>query len=454
MIRPRLMTLATAALCLVATPLAAQDTASATKTSDPSGTYHWIQDYGQGETDHWLILKADGDKLTGSYMQGDYLTVPIEDGEIEDGKFEFELELEVDGTEVEVEVTGHVEGDKLVGVTEIDADGEVQEIDLEAQRKTRPEDVVGTWNLVIEAEGQVFEPTAVVTLDGDELKIKYLTDEFGDHDAIDVKLADNKLQGKVAVEAPEGGITLTFITMPRGDKMTGEVEYELGDIVGSAEVEGEREAPAADPVGTWNVVIEAEGQIFEPTMVVTRDGDDFKVEYLTDEFGDHEAIDVKLDGDKLTFTIAVEAPEGALKLDFDTKLDGDELTGEVEYQVGDIVGSAEVEGEREPGGDPVGTWEMTIEAEGQIFEPTMKVTRDGDQLKVEYLTDEFGDHEAIDVKLDGNHLTFTIAVESPEGALKLNFDTKIEGDEVAGEVEYEVGDIVGSAEVEGERADD
>ncbi len=342
--RNHLLTLATIAFGLFATPLLAAD--AATKTADPSGTFYWSQDYGQGEADHWLVLKADGDKLTGSYISGGN-TLAVKDGKIEDGKFSFKLELDVDGATVEVVTTGQIEGDKLTAVNQINLDGETQEVEMEAQRKTRPEDVVGTWNVTIEAEGQSFLPVMKVAEKDGKLSVEYLTDEFGDHEAVDVKLADNKLAFTIAVESPDGALKLVFDTMPRGDKLTGEVQYEVGDITGSAEIEGEREAAKANVVGTWNLTADAEGQTFEPTMKVTEKDGKLVVEYLTDEFGDHEAIDVKLDGNKLTFTIAIESPDGAMKLNFDTKVDGDKIDGQVEYVVGEISGSTDIEGKRQ-----------------------------------------------------------------------------------------------------------
>jgi len=346
--RNHLTTLAAVAFCLVATPLMADETA--TTATDPSGTFSWTQDYGQGEADHCLVLNADGDDLTGIYCSGD-LCVPLQDGKIEDGEFSFKIELDIDGTTIEVVTTGKVEGDKLTGVSTIDDGGDGQESDLQAERNTRPEDVIGTWNVTIEAEGQIFEHVAEVTQDGETLMVEYLTDEFGDHDAVDVKLADNKLSFTIAVESPEGGLELKFDTKPRGGKLTGELEYQVGDITGSTEIEAEREVPQADIVGTWNMTIDAEGQTFEPTMVVTKKDDKLAIEYLTDEFGDHEAVDVKLDGDKLSFVIEVESPEGSIKLTVTTKVVGDELGGEVEYEVGDISGTAEIEGERETSDD-------------------------------------------------------------------------------------------------------
>jgi hypothetical protein len=342
--RNYLLTLATVAICLLTTPVLADDAAK--QTTEPSGSYQWTQDFGQGEVENWLVLDVDGEKLTGTYIANGEST-PIADGEYKDGKFSFKLDLVVDGTDIAVTSTGSVKGDKMSAVSEVELDGNSQEFDLEATRTTRVEDVVGTWNLTIDAEGQTFEPVAKITQDGDTLKVEYLTDEFGDHEAIDVSLKDNKLSYTIAVDSPDGAMKLKFDTVPRGSNVIGTLEYEVGDITGSSDVEGKREPAATDIAGTWNMTIDAEGQTFEPTMKVSRKDGKLAIEYLTDEFGDHEAVEIKEDGDKLNFTIAADNPDGALKMTFALKADGGKMDGEVEYEVGDITGTADIEGEKE-----------------------------------------------------------------------------------------------------------
>ncbi len=101
--RNYLMSLASVAMCLLTTTAFADD--SVKVSTDPSGTFFWTQDFGAGEADHWLILDADGDKLTGSYSSNDE-SVPILDGKIEDGKFSFKIELEVDGSSITTQTKG------------------------------------------------------------------------------------------------------------------------------------------------------------------------------------------------------------------------------------------------------------------------------------------------------------------------------------------------------------
>jgi hypothetical protein len=312
-------------------------------------------------------------------------------------------------------------------------------------------DVVGEWKLMIEAEGQVFEPTVKIAKAGDDLTVEYLSDEFGDHAATEVKLDGNQLSYTIAAESPEGEMKLDFVHKIDGNKLSGEVEYNVGGIQGTADVSGQRDL-GSDPVGMWNLVVEAEGQVLEPTLKVSKPDGQLKVELLTNEIGDHEAKDAKLNGNNLVFSFELESAEGSAKLNFNTNIDGDKLTGTVDYELGDISGSTDVDGKREaPAGGAVGSWKLALEAEGQIAEPTLKITEENGALKAEMLTDEIGDHAAKDVKLDGDNLTFVIEIEAPEGAAKAHFKVKIDGDKLTGNVEYELGDISGTTEVTGER---
>ena len=445
--RNHMMAFATVALCLLASPLMADDKAS--QTADPVGVWAVVIEAEGQVFEPTMKVTRDGGELKVEYLTDEFGDHEAVDVKQDGGKLDFRIAVDAPEGAMELKFATKIDGNDLTGEVEYTVGDITGSADVEGKREVAA-NPAGTWNLTVEAEGQVFEPTLKVAKDGDNFSVEYLSDEFGDHEATDVKVDGDNMSFVIAVDAPEGSLKLTIAAKIDGDELSGEVEYEVGDITGTADIEGEREV-AADPVGVWNVVVEAEGQVFEPVMKVTRDGGDLKVEYLTDEFGDHEAVDVKQDGDKLAFRIAVDAPEGSLELKFDTKIAGDELTGEVEYAVGDITGSADVEGKREAQAQLAGTWNVTVEAEGQVFEPQVKVTADGGEYAIEYLSDEFGDHEATDIKVDGDNVSFVIAVDAPEGSLKLTITAKIDGDKMNGEVEYEVGDITGTADLEAER---
>ena len=226
-----------AAICLVTTSLSAEENVS--KTSNPAGTWHWVQDYGQGPVKNWLILKTDGDKLTGDYRREETKS-PIKEGKIEDGMFSFALALknERNGKPIDVSCQGSVKGDKLQGTSSVVYKEQTTEFELKADRATRPADVVGNWKLHINAEGREFTPEVQVTLADDKLQAKYVSEEAGMHDIEEISLKDNKLVFSLTMSGDTGSLELNYEGVPRGESINGTVQYATANMSGKADFKG------------------------------------------------------------------------------------------------------------------------------------------------------------------------------------------------------------------------
>lgn len=231
--------------CLAAPSLNAEDTASS--TSDPAGTWHWTQDYGQGAIENWLVLKTSGNELTGQYIRVGS-EIPIKKGVIKDGKLTFELSLqnERNGKPIAVTCEGSVHGDKLTGKSNVQHNDRSTEFELKAKRATRPIDVVGNWKLHIEAEGQQFTPEVHIRMKDEKLTAKYVTEEVGTHNIEDLTLKDNKLEFSLSLVGDSGSLDLEYQGLPRGDAITGDVQYEAGSTSGKAEFTGRLTKPNGD----------------------------------------------------------------------------------------------------------------------------------------------------------------------------------------------------------------
>jgi len=233
--------LSAVAFCLIAAPLSAEE--SVTKTTDPAGTWHWVQDYGQGPVENWLMFKMDDEKLAGNYRRGD-LKFELENCKIDGDKLTFKLDLEHNNKPVSVTCNAKVDDDKLVGKSSVVFKGETTEYDIDAKRATRPVDVVGNWKLHIEAQNREYFPEVQVTLDDDKFKAKYVTTEIGTHEIKDLTLKDNQLKFSLSLEGDAGTLDLKYEGIPRGSKINGKVHYEAGSTSGSADFTGKREKPS------------------------------------------------------------------------------------------------------------------------------------------------------------------------------------------------------------------
>ncbi len=213
---------------------------AADEVKDPTGTWMWEYDYGQGPIDSTLVLKNKDGKLTGYYDNGD-AKVDITKGEFKDDKFTAEMILDMDGQELTVELKGEVSDDELEGLITVDIGGEILEFDWEAERGLLPADVVGTWELEINSpDGQVFTPKVTIEEKEGKLTGTYDSTEAGQFDLTEVEIEDGQLKFEVTVEIDGNELALDFEGHARGENLAGELEYEVAGQTGEAEFTGKR----------------------------------------------------------------------------------------------------------------------------------------------------------------------------------------------------------------------
>lgn len=224
-------------LCLLAPASAETGAKAAAKKTKLDGTWHWVQDYGQGPVKNWLVLRTNKGKLTGAYVR-DEREFPIKDGKLEKGAFSFALQLQHNNKPVDVKCTGKLVKDTLQAKSSVTFKGETTDLEFVAKRSARPADVAGTWKLVIESPDRTFRPQLEVKVDGDKLKAKYVTEEVGTHDVESISLSENKLTFALNLDVEGTQLALKFAGHPRGSDISGEVEYDAGDVSGTLPFQG------------------------------------------------------------------------------------------------------------------------------------------------------------------------------------------------------------------------
>ena len=102
---------------------------------DPSGTWKWQVKRGDQTRDVTLMLKLEGDKLTG-HMPGRNNTVtPIEEASFKDGTVAFSVTREFNGVKRTTKYSGKLSGDSITGESEgPDRDGKVTKTKWEAKK--------------------------------------------------------------------------------------------------------------------------------------------------------------------------------------------------------------------------------------------------------------------------------------------------------------------------------
>lgn len=128
-------------LTLAACAFLALSTVS-TQAADVTGTWTWSRPgRNGGEAQKMtLVLKADGEKLTGSVTsparQGaEPRKTEIADGKVKGDDISFSVTVEFNGNKRTTKYNGKVSADTIKGKTEFDRNGEAQSRDWEAKRE-------------------------------------------------------------------------------------------------------------------------------------------------------------------------------------------------------------------------------------------------------------------------------------------------------------------------------
>jgi len=149
--------------CLVVAGLADEAAAADRNPADATGTWKWTAANRTGQAiEMSLRLKQAGDKLTGVQI-GRGGELPIQDGEIKEGKLSFKVVAEFGGNTVLSKYEGALKGDTIEGKTESNFGGENRIRDWIAKReapKTKQAlNAGGTWQWTFNTPaGQTFEP--------------------------------------------------------------------------------------------------------------------------------------------------------------------------------------------------------------------------------------------------------------------------------------------------------
>jgi hypothetical protein len=110
----------------------AQDT-----KADPVGTWKCEYEIGGQKRESTLVIKKDGDKLTGTMTYQDKQEAKLKDVQFKGGELTFSAEREVNGMKFTVNYPLKIEGDKLKGKAYVEVGGEKREFDIEGKREKK-----------------------------------------------------------------------------------------------------------------------------------------------------------------------------------------------------------------------------------------------------------------------------------------------------------------------------
>jgi hypothetical protein len=176
--------------------------------------------------DAFRLKQGKDNQLLGTLYRND-TKLDIQDGKIEGDSISFTVTAEYEGTEWVTKYAGKVEGDSLQGTAVVTGNGQTMDFPWTPKRSVDMEDVVGSWQLHIEApDGNTFEPILKITKDGDKFAAQYTSEGSGEAEVQKFRIEDNELRFALDTEYQGAPLKLEYRGRPYGDELKGMIAYD------------------------------------------------------------------------------------------------------------------------------------------------------------------------------------------------------------------------------------
>lgn len=217
------------------------------------------------------------------------------------------------------------------------------------------------------------------------------------------------------------------------------------------------DSAAKDIVGAWRLDFTTPDDVkMTPTVIVGRQHDELVAWYIGKENKIEAFKDVHLKDDALLLTIVPEERGGEVTVTFEAKLKEDGAChGEAEYTTnGGDSGQWEFTGRRMAAADfdEATKWKLTfVTPDGEQREALVTVASRGEKLYAWYSSKRY-ELPAKKISMDGEKVVMAMTVKTRDGAkVDVTFSGTVDGERVAGEVEYDLEGETGSFPFQGNR---
>ena len=212
-------------------------------------------------------------------------------------------------------------------------------------------------------------------------------------------------------------------------------------------------ADAPDPSGTWRWEYEWQGETVKDSLSLNAEAEGKVSGTLQGRLGAIEIKDAKMEGDKLTFGVPMEYQGNSFTLNFSGKLSQDKIEGAVVIDTPDGPREFPWNPERSVQlDDALGTWQFRIQGpDGTLFEPTLKISKDGDKYQTVYTTMQGQQLQVTGLNVKDNQLAFSVSAEYDGNRLNVDYKGRPYGHKIRGQVTYDYNGQTGDVEFTGKR---
>jgi hypothetical protein len=296
------------------------------KKVDPSGTWRWETNNNGVQQKHQLKLRLDKKGKVRATYDGMLDDIHSVEGKMIGDKLMLEFEVETaNGDEFEAKYDATIKGDSATGKISLSSDEGEMDLDWDAKRTVELADVKGTWDLVLDIEGETREAALTVTEKSGKFSATYEDEMVGELRAREVEVKDNELVFKVNGSHDGTDFVANCAATPIGTKLNGSVSIELGDTTMDIPMKGT--LLEANPIGTWNLSIQTDEGEMNPKLIVNVEGGKLDGVFQAGDLGDFETKRMKIDGEKIVFFMDGQLEGDDFESKVEAKMSGDRVKG-------------------------------------------------------------------------------------------------------------------------------
>ena len=215
--------------------------AAQNSATDPSGTWRWKYEMDGKTREDAVSLNLDGGKVTGTFRGQPEKPIDVQEAKLKDNQLSFTVEYKLKDQSVSLAFAGKIKQDDLEGTVTVTTEAGTDEYPWTPKRSVHLDDVVGQWDIVIDADGNKLEPRIVITKSGEALQGKYTVAEGTVVDATGLKINDNKLAFRIEATIDGRKIRADYSARPYGHVMKGRIQYDLDGNEGEIDFTAKRQ---------------------------------------------------------------------------------------------------------------------------------------------------------------------------------------------------------------------
>ena len=208
---------------------------------DPSGTWRWKYEIDGKTREDSVSIQSDSGKVIGTFRGIPEKPIEIKTAKLKDNQLSFTVEYKEKDQSVSIAFSGKIKQDDLEGTVTVTTDAGTEEYPWTPKRSVQLDDVLGQWEIVIDANGTKLEPRIEISRSGQDLQGKYNVSNQAMVDATRMKIRENKLEFRIEATLDGRKIRADYSGRPYGDNMKGIIEYDLDGNTGEVEFTAKRQ---------------------------------------------------------------------------------------------------------------------------------------------------------------------------------------------------------------------